>query len=312
VSVPARDGRSAIRWLIVAPLWAGVLGAGIFFAALGLVLALHTDRLLPGKEDTWMILACFAATAVALFRGYDTPVRSYPALVGRLVGGLVTGALVIFGVAAFADAHRAWFADSGVGFAALGALGIALPLGRRHGRRVLGALCDSPSARWRAAAGAAALALAAACALSARVRCSLGSGASCFRAAQHAHDEADDALAVRLAERGCALDDDGACAMAGHAYWQGIDLGPTAPARRDRKRAEGLLRSGCALGAPEACSDLSLVELERGCEGYSASACHALGDAYGRGAGVRRNPNEASRFFQQACLLGDVEACAAR
>jgi TPR repeat protein len=218
---------------------------------------------------------------------------------------------VIFGVAAFADAHRAWFDDRGVGFAALGALGIALPFARRHGRRLLGALRDSPSARWKAGVGAASVAMAAACALSAHVRCTLGSGASCYRAAQHAEDQGVGTLALRLAERGCALDDDRACAMAGHAYWQGVDRGLAVPALRDRSRAEGLLRSGCALGAREACRDLSLVELERGCEGYSASACHALGDAYDRGAGVRRNPSEASRFLRQACLLGDAAACGA-
>src|SRR6185312_15066384 len=86
VSVVARAKPSAVRWLVVAPLWAGVLGAGIFIAALMLVLALKKDRLLPGPEEVWVIFVSVAAIGIALFRGYDTPVRSYPALVGRLVG----------------------------------------------------------------------------------------------------------------------------------------------------------------------------------------------------------------------------------
>ena len=311
MSAAAPNQPSAVRWIVVAPCWAGVLGAGIVFCALGFVWALHDDRLLPGSQDVWMICSCLAAIAVALFRGYDSPVRSYPALVGRLFGGLLAGVLVIVGVVALADARRGWF-DHGVGFVVAGAVCIALPLARLHGRRLRDALRASPSSRWKAAAGAAAVALVSAAALSARVRCALGSGSGCYRAAQHAHDEADDALALRLAERGCALDDDSACAMGGRAYWRGFERASASPTPRDRARAEELLGSGCALGAPDACRDLGVMDLERGCEGYRASACHALADAYRQGEGVPRDREGARWASSQACLLGDTEACAAR
>jgi len=302
VSAAARRKRSAIRWLVFAPFWAGLFGAGIFLCALGFVLALRHDRLLPGSGDGWMIFFAFVATAVALFRGYDTPVRSYAALVGRLLGGLVGGVLICAVIVALATAHHRSF-DDGVRFVVGGAVCVALPLARRHGRRLLEAVRVSPSSRWEAATIVAVLALASVSALSARARCALGSGSSCYRAAG---DEGDGALALRLAERGCALDDERACAMAGHAYWKG-NFGP-----RDRARAESLLRTGCALDDPEACRDLSMMELEQGCEGYRASACRALAEAYRRGDGEPHDRDAARWASSQACLLGDAEACAAR
>ncbi len=302
MSVAARRQGSAVRWLVFAPFWAGLFGAGIFLCALGFVLALHHDRLLSGTGDGWMIFFTFVATAVALFRGYDTPVRSYAALVGRLLGGLVAGVLIIAVVVVLANAHHRSF-DDGAGFVAAGAVCVAIPLARRHGRRLLDAVRVSTSSRWKAAAVVAVLALASVSALSARARCALGSGSSCYRAAG---DEGDGALALHLAERGCALDDDSACAMAGYAYWKG-NFGP-----RDRARAEDLLRTGCALGAPEACRDLSMMDLEQGCEGYKASACRALAEAYRRGEGEPHDRDAATWASSQACLLGDTEACAVR
>ncbi len=154
------------------------------------------------------------------------------------------------------------------------------------------------------------MAIASVVTLSARARCALGSGQACFRAAVDAHDVADDALALRLAERGCALDDERACAMAGRGLWRG--LGPTAGASTDRARAEGLLSSGCALGSSGACESLHAVVLQRRCEGYSASACRELAEAYRTGAGVGYDAEAVQRSLRQACLLGDGEACGAR
>jgi hypothetical protein len=311
----ARRKPSALRWLVVAPFWAGALGAGLGLCLGGTLGVLQSDEgLRSSTVELGVILALLISTGVAVFHGYDTPPKSYPALAGRLAGSVAAAVALTVAVAVLdrrLEDHGV-FQDRFTGLAVAGALLTLLALARRHRRRFVATLRGSPAGRWKAAAIAAALALAFAWTLSVRVRCALGSGHGCYRAAVRASRDGDEGLAVRFGERGCALDDVDACAMAGRGYWRGLDAWSMTEGQRDRDRAEGLLSSGCVLGSADACLSLHAIVLERRCEGYSASACRDLAQAYRTGAGVRYDQGAASRSLRQACLLGDAEACRAQ
>ncbi len=106
--MPSRTAPSLLRRLVVAPFWAGVLGGGMFLCAVGVLLVLDHDGVLPHEmREPSIRLAGVVATGVALFRGFDTPVRSYPALAGRLLGALGAGLAVVFAGAIF----NGWIED---------------------------------------------------------------------------------------------------------------------------------------------------------------------------------------------------------
>jgi hypothetical protein len=309
----ARTGPSALRWLVVAPLWAGALGAGLFICAAGALVVLDEDHVIRGSTaGIAIVLAGFVATGVALFRGYDTPVRSYPALAGRLAGGLGAGAVVGAGVVLI----NRWLEDHGYvherahGLAVAGALVALLAIGRLHGRRFVDLLRASASMRWKAAILAAVVALAFEWTTRPRVRCAFRSGDGCHLAARRALNAGDGVLAVALAEHGCALDDAGSCTYAGQLLWHGTS-GAVSSVPSDPGRAEDSFGIGCALGSRDACQDLNALELTQRCEAYSASACRALAEVYRTGAGVYADTDEARRCMRQACLLGDAVACGA-
>jgi hypothetical protein len=307
---------SALRRLVIAPFQAGLLGAGVFLWAAGGIISLQEGGLLVhgGDAEAWRFaLALLLAVGVALARGYRGPVRSYPALIGRLVGALAAGTAVI---TASLMAAASWLdhLESDRRPLAVALAGVALALAGFawiHGRRLADELRASRRLRIRAGALAAGLALATAWLTSPVVRCDLGSGRSCFEAASRAIDEGnegeDDRRGVELAERGCSFDSAACCLLAGKAYWRRASL---APERRARLRpgAEHFFREACALSDAEGCRLLHAVELDARCEAYQASACHELADVYR--SGWLRDEGDAARRLRQACLLGDAEACA--
>lgn len=289
---------SAFRRFLGAPFLAGLLGGGAALWWVGLLAGLSDAEIIDESRGRMVIAGVVAAVVLGMTRGYATRVASYPALVGRLVGGSLFGALLAVGVVAAAHSFVHGEGARRVTVTLAGAACAALAVARLDGRRLVAALRAGAAARGKAGAAAALLALATAWCLSAGVRCRLGSGASCRAAGGDADDDGDVRGAVDLFERGCAHGDAVSCRLAAYRV-----------RRVDPARAEDLLRDGCLLGDPRACGQVHAQRLEQRCDGYSASACRQLAEAYARGDAVMRDPTAASRLFQKACRLGDGDAC---
>jgi hypothetical protein len=298
---------SLLGRLVVAPFRAGLLGAGVFLWACAVLVAVREQRVLfHPSEDTIFLVSIALSITLAVARGYDTPVRSYLALAGRLVGAIAMGVAVLVACAVvFVPMLKSQQAEDRVVLAALGgALLAGLAVAWIRGPRIAGAWRASPRARWILGGSAAALATATAWPLSPRLRCALGSGDGCLYAAL-GHLETDEALGRWFAERGCSLDSGDCCRIAADRYWGGHDTGRPTP--RDRARAAPLYQAACALGDAVGCQEANTLDLHGRCEAQSASACRELAQVY-----QWRNREAADRFLRQACLLGDAEACQGR
>jgi TPR repeat protein len=142
--------------------------------------------------------------------------------------------------------------------------------------------------------------------MSDRLRCALGSGEACASGARAELYLGHEDAGLSFAARGCALASAQSCTLAGDTCFLGF--GGRAQVPRDVRRARPFYRESCALGDEEGCRKLHVVELHGRCEQQSASACHELADVY-RSGEISRDTAAAARFLQQACLLGDTEAC---
>jgi hypothetical protein len=288
-----------------------MLGGGVFFWALGIYFAIREDRLLDARpsEDVVILSALTLAAAAALALGYRAPLRSYLGLVGRTLGAMGFGLLVLF-VFVLATERFHWGSEERPTVFAAGGLGLGLAaLAWIHGRRLAPQWRQEPRLAWPAGV-AGVVVLLTAWTLSPGLRCALGSGRSCLLAAARAVEAGDDARGLSLVERGCALDSAASCQVAGDAYWGAPrDEAPVPP---DRRRAESLYRTACALGDERGCASLHVAELHDGCEGQHAAACRELSGAYRSGSAVSRDTAVAARYLRQACLLGDAEACGGR
>src|SRR5262249_18489598 len=161
--------------------------------------------------------------------------------------------------------------------------------------------------RIKAAAAALAVLFVTAWPFSPALRCRLGSGLGCAAAAIKLESSGDHEEAAAYGERGCDRDFGPACTAAGMA----LQIGPDAPARR--ARAGGLSGRACALEDEAGCARVHVVELEKRCDRYSATACQELADDYARGrSSVGRDQAASQRYYQKACLLGADEACRRR
>ncbi len=291
---------TAARRFIVAPFWAGLLGAGTGLWVGAFYGSLFESHLVDRpREGLFLFLSVTAALLMAMVLGYRDPVRSFTALFGRIVGALFFGVVLavvtsLILVALFESNHP----SSATGiliFCLTGALlaGLALlrlyglgPPGPRRTRIVVAAAVVLFVSLWPASPG---------------LRCRFGFSEGCREAARSAESDRD---AARFGERGCADDDPTSCLVAARAYQRGESV------RRDLARAERLYRTACALGEEEACGRAHGLELARACDRFSAVACRDLGNEHLRGNEVDRDRDAATRYYKKACLLGADDACA--
>jgi hypothetical protein len=251
VDAPAADEPrppSLLGRLVVAPFRAGLLGAGVFVWACAVLVAMREQRVFfRPSEETIFLVSIFLSIALAVARGYATPVRSYLALAGRLVGAITMGVAALVACAfVLAPILRSQQKEDGIVLVALGgALLAGLAVAWIRGHRIAGAWRASARARWILGGAAAVLAAVTAWPLSPRLRCACGSGDGCLRTALGYLDE-NEALGRWFAERGCSLGSSDGCMLAGNGYWEGHGSGRPAP--RDRARAAPLYQAACALG----------------------------------------------------------------
>jgi hypothetical protein len=293
----ASEQRSRVHRFIWAPLLAGVLGTGVLFWWLGMVNGLRDAGVVEDSRGPLMILGMVVALSMGMALGYPTPIRSYPALVGRLAGGVFFGIIMGVGTVATTEAVIRGGDRRAFAITLIGAAFAALVLGRLYGRRLVAAVRADVATQWKAGVVTAVLTLSTAWALSDRLRCQLGDGASCRTAGNDADEAGEDARALDLFERGCAHRDALSCGLAASRV------------RRDPGRAEELLHEGCLLGDAVCCGRARARRLEERCDAYSASACRELAEAYARGDEVRHDRTASAKAFRKACLLGDAAAC---
>jgi Sel1 repeat len=287
---------------VLAPhFWAGLLGAGAGCWLLGTIGAFAaagvTRRPAP---EIHIALAFTTALVVVLARGYRAPLQSYVGLAGRLFGSFVFGSLwsllAIMIVILIDSVQRLRDLGSFVVIALFGALMSCLALGRLYG---IGA--ERPR-RMQIAASSAAVLFLCFWPVLPGLRCQLGFAQGCRAAGEASFQEGDTRAAAELAAKGCAGEDPLSCRLAGRAY-QGE--GPA----RNLRLAEELFREGCALGDPSSCASVHVIELERRCDRYGATACAELGQAYQSGEGVDHDIPRAARLYRKACLLGAEDGC---
>jgi hypothetical protein len=257
--------------------------------------AAERAKLLKSSDQTALLLVLVVGLAAIPF-GYTTPVTSYFALAGRVVGAVLAAALSGAIVVACISALPHWSSGARLLVAAVAGLTlVGLSIAWARGPAVVAALKGSRRARWGSGLALAAVLVASPWPPSPRVRCWLGSSTSCRDAAIDAVLDEEDRDALALAERGCALRDGTSCRLAGD-FFARVDYAD------DRHRAEPFYRDACAFGASAGCDRLRRIELEDRCEHQSASACRELADGYGSRA-------LAAKYRRQACLLGDGSAC---
>jgi hypothetical protein len=284
------------------------MGGGVFLWAVGVLLAYREAWIFRLHEESILLVALFLAVSLAMARGYPTPVRSFVGLAGRLAGAIAGGALTCLAVAASLTPimDRTRHGDRPAAVAAAGAIAALLGVAWIHGRALRDRFRASIRARWLAGAAAAVLFAISVWPMSDRLRCALGSGDACVSSAKVELDGGREEVGLSLAARGCALASAESCALAGDASFWGF--GGSAQAPRDLRGAEPFYRESCALGDEEGCHKLHVVELHGRCQRQSASACRELADVY-RSGEVTRDAAAAARFLQQACLLGEPQAC---
>jgi hypothetical protein len=232
---------------------------------------------------------------VAIAFGYTTPVTSYVALVGRFVGAVVVAGLLGAILVACVSALPHWSEAARLCVCAAAGAGLAgLSIAWSRGESLVAALKSSRRARWGAGLALVAVLIASPWPQGSRLRCWLGSSKSCRDAAIDAVLNEEDADALAMAERGCALQDGPSCRLAGD-FFARVDYAD------DRHRAEPFYRDACAYGASVGCDRLRQIELEDRCEQMSASACRELADG--------SRDVLAAKYRRQACLLGDGSAC---
>ncbi len=280
---------------------AGLLGAGTWLWIAGVLIGARRQRIVGFTEDQILLFATAAALGFGLGLGFQERPRSFLGLFARSFGGIAIG--VMLGAAAAIVTDKVARDTDGrvIGLSVAGVAYVVIAIAWRHGRVLHERLRGSPRARVVAATAGAAVVLATALPASPRLRCALGSAKGCRRAAEDAMDDGDRARLIALARRGCDGSDGPSCRIVGDAFWKGQAGVPS----RDGAHAEPFYRDACALGDDEGCDLLHLVELHAKCAADSASACRELGDLY-----RRSNLDEARRFHQVACLLGDDGACA--
>src|SRR5262249_33129955 len=80
------------RRYIVAPFWAGLLGASVFSWLFGVLFSLDRAGFYEDHHEALIISVAFIlAVIVALWRGYLDPIRSYASLFGRILGAVCFG-----------------------------------------------------------------------------------------------------------------------------------------------------------------------------------------------------------------------------
>jgi hypothetical protein len=285
--------------------WASLFGAGVALWILGAVVGLGFAGVMGSDHVVGaFLLAAFGGVSVAVFSGFDRPLRGYASLARRLffclgVGGLLAflaGFIVLYATLSSASL------DKEVGFGALAAAGVALASGAALHFGWFGVVLDDvpadalPAARRRQRATFAALVFGGAVALfiaSAAVRCYAGSAHACLVASNRAHGT-DPAAELRYARLGCARGDAVLCKDAGSLVQR---------SGGDARDAESLLRRGCSLDGG-VCWALNRFELEAACNAEQAFSCLAL--AREIGAGERERARE---LTAKACRLGLDEAC---
>ncbi len=127
---------------------------------------------------------------------------------------------------------------------------------------------------------------------------------------------ADPVKAAAFFRKACDGGHGGGCLDLGGMYRDGRGV------PRDAGKALELQRRACEAGAPMGCALVEQAQAAadrarpgalaahlKACAGGVARACSEVGRAYAGGDGVARNPDEAQRFFDRACDLGDGVAC---
>lgn len=293
--------RPALRTVLAARLWAGLLGGGVWFWVAGMIGSLTFMRVISRLGDELhMFLAFLPALAVVMARGFREPVRSYRDLLGRLLGALFFGLLwmAIAGLVVVLVATSLRLRDQGVFvvMTLVAAPMIGLALARIHG---IGA---AKPRRIKIAAASAAVLFVSCWPALPTVRCYLGFAEGCRAAGDSRWVDGDYRAAGELGARGCRGEDSLSCRLAGQAYQS---EGPA----RDLRLAEGFFREGCALGDPTSCDRVHGIELERRCDRFSATACTELARAHMSGEGAEQDSALAKRLYRKACLLGSEDAC---
>lgn len=289
---------SRFRTVVTQPFWAGMLGGGVGLWLGCWLQALAQAYLIERPEiGLGFFLPLFAALGVALFRGYRSPVQSYPALVGRTLGALFFGAIcagVTGGIlGTIFDGLRFRGASAAAVLAFAGAVLAGLALARLYG------IGPDQSRRIKIGSAAAVVLLVTIWPAAPSLRCRLGFGEGC----REAYASQDDHRSAGLvAQRGCEHGNAVSCRLAGQTYQQ---EGPP----RDLRRAEDFFREGCALGDPESCDAVHELELLQRCDRYGAFACAELARAHASGDGMKRDRALAQRYYRKACLLGADDAC---
>lgn len=291
--------RPTLRAVLAERLWAGLLGSGTWAWSAGMLGALASMDLVPRLDDGLLVLAFVPATVVVLARGFRAPVRSYANLAGRLLGALFFGVLwsALVGLIVVLLDVALHLRDFGtfVALALVGAPMSGLALALLHG------IPAEKPRRIKIAASVAAVLFVSCWPALPSLRCRLGFAQGCRAAAESSWDEGDYRAAGELGGQGCQDEDRFSCRLAGQAYQH---EGPT----RDLRLAEGSFREGCALGDPTSCEGVHAIELQRRCDGYSASACLELARAHMNGEGSG-NTALGKRYYRKACLLGSQDAC---
>lgn len=147
--------------------------------------------------------------------------------------------------------------------------------------------------------------------------CQAGLGAGCAALGQLLVEAARDAEAVPFLERGCELNEGAACLELGYMLeaGRGLDL--------DVKRALQVHERGCAAGEARACGAQGRLLMQRqppaareaavafrkACEAKDAWGCALLGQLFLDGAGVKRDPARAQKYFDRGCEGGAGQGC---
>lgn len=129
----------------------------------------------------------------------------------------------------------------------------------------------------------------------------------------------EDARAIAVMARGCALGSGESCYGLGLAHQQGRGV------PKDEGRASRLFQEACERGALEACMQSAMM-LEGGrgteanankaalhyakaCDGKIGDACAGLAVMTALGQGIPKNYGDALRLFEKGCALGSAVAC---
>jgi TPR repeat protein len=146
--------------------------------------------------------------------------------------------------------------------------------------------------------------------------CALKSAEACRLAAQH---ETDAGKRLQHLVALCDLQDAGGCVQAA-ALADQLGQKPE-PKKAQDKRAMQLLKKGCGLGSPIACTargmgiaaedpKAAVESFSRGCELGEPTSCMQLAAHFQSGKGVKKkDPAKALEFKKKACALGLQEAC---